>query len=664
MKRLIGIVLICAMTMGIVTACAPVIEVPETETAKTTAEGPVRPQDDYYRYINGERLANAEFEYGAETAESSFDISIVDDQVESVIKDTVAGTGYEIGSEEYVIQTAYNAFMEYDFNNEPIPEDLVKIFDDIDNAKTVDELLAIDAMLIRDYGLTGFFNAQVADNYFSSGERIITFSQRTALLDASFSDMRDDNFATDGLAESGKQIMQAKGYDLDTSKEYGKQLALLAVELYGSTDLDVMDAGWSYEYMTIVTAAELENDIFTNVDMSAYLAEIGLDSKYCDEFCIADRGQLECLNGILVDDNIEALKLWETGELFTQYMRFLAPHFTEFSGYVQESYDSMEDQAIDEIKKAFYEETDPIYVERFYTQEMDDALVSMCDDIREGYRVLIGNATWLTEGTRQGLLEKLDNIVYITGMDLKRHDASKYADLGGNYYEILLQYKRIHQADVIASLGEPVDRKDNGMPMQMVNACYDPGANTICITVAITNKPFFDVDADYYTNLGGLGSVIAHEMGHAFDSNCIVYDKDGVYNPSWIAPEDMEALEARNEEAVRYFEDNFVVFGVYHVDGEQTLGENYADLGGMECVTSLAKTDEDLIKIFESYATIWCSKTIDTQVVDLIAYDEHSPELIRTNAILSALDCFYEVYDVKEGDGMYIAPENRVSRWY
>ena len=663
MKRLIGIVLICAMTMGVVTACAPVIEVPETEPTESTSSGPVRPQDDYYRYINGDTLANAEFEYGSNSAADSFDISIVDDQVESVIRDTVAGTGYEIGSEEYVIQTAYNAFMEYDFNNEPIPEDLVKIFDDIDNAKTVDELLEIDAMLVRDYCLTGIFNATVSENSFSSDERIITFNQRTSLLEASFSDMRDDNFATDPLAEKGKQLMQAMGYDSDTAKEYGKEVALLAIELYGSTDLEVMDAPWPYEYMSIVSADEIK-DIFTNVDVSGYFNTIGLDPAYCKEFCITDRGQLECLNGILVDENLDALKVWEMGELATKYMRFLAPHYADFAEYVTDSYDTMEQQALDEIKKAFFKETDPIYVERYYSREMDDALISMCDDIREGYRVLIGNADWLSEETRQGLLEKLDNIVYITGMDLKRHDPSKYADLGGNYYEIFLQYQRIGQADAIASLGEPVERKVNGMPMQMVNACYDPGANTICITVAITNKPFFDVDADYYTNLGGLGSVIAHEMGHAFDSNCIVFDMNGDYDPSWIAPEDMETLVARNEKAVRYFEDNFVVFGVYHVDGEQTLGENYADLGGMECVTSLAKTDEDLIKIFESYATIWCCKSVDTQVVNLIAYDEHSPELIRTNAILSTLDCFYEVYDVKEGDGMYIAPENRISRWY
>ena len=216
----------------------------------------------------------------------------------------------------------------------------------------------------------------------------------------------------------------------------------------------------------------------------------------------------------------------------------------------------------------------------------------------------------------------------------------------------------------IASLGDPVDRKKAGMRMQTLNACYSPSENNITITVAITNEPYFSAGADYYTNLGGLGSVIGHEMGHAFDSNCIVFDKNGVYNPAWIADVDMKKLLERNEKAASYFEDNFTVFGVYHVDGERTLGENYADLGGMECVTSLAGSEDDLKKIFENYATCWCCKKVDVAIIDQLAYDEHSPEVIRVNAILSTLDCFYDVYDVKEGDGMYIAPENRISRWY
>ena len=662
MKRLIGIVLTGAMAVSMLSGCTQVV-IESKETSETTEEAPVRPQDDYYRYINGDKLKNAEFEYGDTSAGSAFEMEQIDDQIEGIIKDTVAGSGYAKGSEEDIIKTAYNAFLAYDFSNEPIPEDLAKIISDIDNVQSVDELMEIDAMLARDYGLTSILGITVSTNNFVSGENILTIPQQSSVLVLNFKDVRDDSFALDNLADNGKIVMKTLGYDDDTAGEYGKKLALVALDLYGATDLEIMDAQWQFEYMSICSKDEMDN-IFTNIDMSKYLKTVGFDPAYCDKFCVVDMEQTKQLNSILTDENIDALKTWELGRLYERYMRFIAPHYKEFAAYLTDSYDTLEEQAVNEISAEFFMETDPIFVERYYTQQTDDSLVSMCDDIREGYRKLISDADWLTDGTKKGLLEKLDNIVYITGMDLKRHDNSKYAGLSGNYYQIMLQYDRIQRLELIDSLSKPVDRKENGMPMQMVNACYDPTANSITITVAITNKPFFDPDADYYTNLGGLGSVIAHEMGHAFDSNCIVFDKNGVYNPKWIADEDMNVLLERNEKAVKYFEDNFVVFGIYHVDGEQTLGENYADLGGMECVTSLAKTNEDLKKIFENYATIWCMKKVDTEIINQLAYDEHSPEVIRTNAILSTLDCFYDVYDVKEGDGMYIAPENRVSRWY
>lgn len=664
MKRAIGIALACSMICGILTACGPaVIEMPSEETTETTAEAPVRPQDDFYRYVNGEKLANAEFEYGESSAAGAFDDKIIDEQIECIIKDTVAGSGYEKGSEEDVIKTAYEAFQAYDFKNEPIPEDLVKIIDDIQNCNSVEELMQLDAMLVRDYGLYGLLSLSVSDNFFATGEKILTFYQQTGVMNTTFEQMRDDNFAADDIASDGSLIMQTLDYDKDTSKEYGVKIANYAIELYGSTNMDIVDAEWPYEYMEILSKDEIEN-IFTDINISEYLKTIGCDAKYCDKFCVADKEQLECLGRLMSDENLDSLKMLELGAVYNKYMRFIAPHYALLASNVTDSYETIEEQAIDEISTTFYKQTDPIYVERYYSKEMDDALISMCDDIRAGYRVLISNADWLTEATRKSLLEKLENIVYITGMDCKRHDNSKYKDLSGNYYQLLLQYNRIARYEEIDSLSKPVDRKQIDMPMQMFNACYDPSANSITITVAITNDPFFNKDADYYTNLGGLGSVIAHEIGHAFDSNCIVFDKNGNYDPSWIAQEDRDALTARNEKAVRYFEDNFTVFGVHHVDGEKTLGENYADLGGMECVTSLAKTNEDLEKIFENYARIWCLKRVDTTIIGLLAYDEHSPEIIRANAILSTLDSFYEVYDVKEGDGMYIAPENRISRWH
>lgn len=662
MKRIIATALLCSVAACAFTGCT--VEVPEQtkETAETTAEGPVRPQDDFYRYINGDKLANAEFGYGDNTAADAFDRKIIEDQIESIITDVVAGSGYAEGSEEAIIKTAYNAFLDYDFTNEPIPEDLVDIISDIEDCRTVDDLMKIDVMLVRDYGLPGLMHLTVDYNYFEAGERVLTFNQLTEVLDVKFEEMRDDNFAADDVADNASIIMQTLGRDKETAKEYGVKTANLAIELYGSTNMEITDT-WDYLYMEILSRDEIDN-IFTNINVSEYVKLAGCDANHCDKYCVVDRGQLECLNSLLSDDNLDALKVWEIAYLYAKYMRFIAPHHKLLSHYVSDSYDTPEKQAVNEIREKFCLETDPIYVERHYTKEMDDALISMCDDIKGGYRDLISNASWLTEDTRKGLLEKLDNIVYVTGMDCKRHDNSRYKDLNGNYYQFLLQYQRLQQKDNIESLGKPVDREEIFMQMQVFNACYNPMANSITITVAITNAPFFDADADYYTNLGGLGTVIAHEMGHAFDSNCIVFDKNGVYDPDWIAPEDLNALNERNEKAVSYFEDNFTVFGVYHVNGEKTLGENYADLGGMECVTSLAKTEEDLEKIFENYAVIWCLKRVDATIVDLIAYDEHSPEVIRTNAILSTLDCFYEVYDVKEGDGMYVAPEKRISRWH
>ena len=103
---------------------------------------------------------------------------------------------------------------------------------------------------------------------------------------------------------------------------------------------------------------------------------------------------------------------------------------------------------------------------------------------------------------------------------------------------------------------------------------------------------------------------------------------------------------------------------MYHVNGEKTLGENYADLGGMECIVSLAKTKEDREKLFTNYAVIWSIKKTSDSLWDQLETDEHSPEILRTNSILSTIDEFYETYDIQEGDGMYVAPEDRISRWH
>ena len=664
MKRLMGVLLVLVMAISLVTGCSPASDKPAV-TSETTqkAKSEPRPQDDFYRYANLERLKDEKIDYNTGTAGDAFDSKFVDEQVETVVKSIVAGSGYDVGSEEDIIKKAYDAYLKYDFKNEPIPKDLEAMLDEISNAKTVEELLMLDAKLYKDFSIMNTLNLITEVNTFKADEKILSFSALREFAGADFSSVRESNSALDSIVSEVKAILQTRGYDKEAAGESGKKLANLALKIYGSTNMAYYDDHHDLSSVSICSKDEIDK-IMTNVKIKEYVKSFGIDEKHCEKFCVYDKSQLEALNSVLTNENLDALKALKIRTVYKNYMRVFAPHYKELSSYLTDSYETPENQAINEIRTKFAVMTDPIYVERYYKKNTDDALRSMCNDIKDGYRNLITNAKWLSEPTRKSLLNKLDNIVIVTATDVERQDKSTYAGISGNYYEILMKCQRIRMAEIVADFENPVDRKSIGMAMQEVNACYIAQYNNITICAAITNAPFFDANADYYTNLGGLGTVIAHEMGHAFDSNNIVFDQDGTYNPKWIADEDMKSLKARNEKAISYFEDNFTVFGIHHVDGKKTLGENYADLGGMECVTSLAKNKEDLIKVFKNYATIWGNKTLDTTVIDQLAYDVHSPDVIRVNAILATLNCFYDTYDVKEGDGMYIAPGKRISRWY
>ncbi len=650
------------MTLGFLTGCAaPVEESVETEASEVVL-GPARAQDDYFRYINEENLANAEFEYGEQSAGEAFDAHLVQDQVEGIINDCVAGSGYRVGTEEYVIQNAYNCFMAYDFESGEVPEQLDQILHEIDNISTVEEYLSMDARLARDYGVPEMFNFNIDTNYLGVDEYILGFENIGGVGDADFESLEDSYAPLNSLKTLGSSLMQAMGHSQEEADEAGTEYGYLAMDLYNATDLDILNEPMPFMYEQELSIDEIEQ-VFSNIDFTSYLEEYGVTG--IDNVAVVDIGQLEAINNMLTEDNLTALKVWLMCRFAQKYQRFIAGGYPELAAYASIEYASQEEQALYEIRHLFPRCTDVIYVEQYWNDEMDTALRSMCDDIRDGYRDLISNATWLSEETRQGCLNKLDNMIYVTASNTERLDPSYYAGLTyDNYLDLYIQVQQMGVQENINHLYEEYDRTSTWMYMQEFNACYNPSFNNITITVAITSSPFFDINADYYTNLGGLGMVIGHEMGHAFDSNCILFDENGVYDPDWIPEEDYQTLVDRNQAAVTYFEDYFTIFGVYHVDGEQTLGENYADLGSMECITSLAHNNEELRLLFENYARIWSSKMVGEALIDQIATDEHSPAIIRVNAILATLDSFYEVYDVQPGDGMYIAPENRVSRWY
>ncbi|MBR4494140.1 MAG: M13 family metallopeptidase [Clostridiales bacterium] len=664
MKRMKVLTVLCAAAL-LLSGCSNAVDVPQTEPVETlpVEEGPVRPQDDFYRYVNGETLADAEFAYGSGTAADALDDDAVVEAVEQMIADVSEGSGYQAGSEEYIVQNLYNLYLDYDFDNAGVPEELDQLFHEIDDAETLEEFLLLDASVSSEYGTANTLNLSVGVNYHGQYDAVLTFYLMGDVLGADLGELSGSYDALDTIRDNASNYLQAVGHDEEEADGIGTDLAYLMLDLYNAVPSEQYEDNGE-EYFQLYTAEQID-EILTNVDLDAYITAMGVDTAYADEFGVYAPDQLQALNGMLTEENLPALKAWAIGRLMITYGRFVNSGYDSLHVYSSVSNNTPEEDACSTIMKEFGVLLDPLYAERFYSEENDEALRDMCEDIREQYRILITQADWLTQGTRDGLLDKLDNMLVVTGMDVQRLDRSITGDLDyTDYFTLFRSLKTLGGRLLNQHLTGSIDRRSIEMRMYEVNACYVPNLNTITITVASSIDPIFDVNGDYYDNLGGLGATIAHEMGHAFDSNCILYDSNGVYNPSWLAPEDTEALEQRNEQAVRYFEDNFVIFGIYHIDGEQTLGENYADLGGLEAIAGIPETDEQRQIMFESYARSWCALIVDEVLIGQIANDVHSPSWIRVNAMLSTLEVFYETYDVQEGDGMYIAPGNRISRWY
>ena len=176
------------------------------------------------------------------------------------------------------------------------------------------------------------------------------------------------------------------------------------------------------------------------------------------------------------------------------------------------------------------------------------------------------------------------------------------------------------------------------------------------------SKAAFDPKLGEYKNLGMLGHVIAHEMNQAFDSISIVFDKNGCYDPEFIEQADRDTYKTLQEKVIDYYQ-NYKILDIYSIDGEKTLGENIADIGAMECLVNITDNKEEIRQILEGEAQEWAALTEITEVLTKLEGDTHSPGEARVNAVISSVDKFYEVYDIKESDKMYVAPENRIKVW-
>lgn len=637
----------------------------------------VRPQDDFYQYVNGTWLAKTEIPsdkatYGSFTALR--DKSRRD--VKAIIEETAKLENIEKGSDAQKVGDLYRSFMDTEKLEELGATPLQAEFAKIDALTNHDDVSAYFAEAQR-IGSDAPFGFYISNDSKNPTSYIMYFVQSGLGLPDRDYYLKTDEKSTQLQAKYLEHI--EKMFSLAGEKE-SKTIAqkIIALETAMAekqwTRVQRRDRNKSYNKFETTKLSELGKEF----NWPAYLKQAGADAE--THVVIAQKSYFEEFSKLFKSTSIDDWKHYLKWTLLNAYASQLSGDFDKqnFAFYDTTLNGTPEQEArwkrgVTSVNRLLGEVVGKIYVKKHFKPEAKTRMVELVENLRKAYKEAIIGLDWMGEDTKKQALDKLAKFTPKIGYPDKWQDYSqleiKADDLFGNYKRAsIFSYQR-----EVDKLGKPIDKSEWFMSPQTVNAYYNPDMNEIVFPAAILQPPFFNMEADDAVNYGGIGGVIGHEMGHGFDDQGAKSDGDGVLR-NWWTEKDLKEFELRTSKlAAQYSE--FEPLPGEHVNGELTLGENIGDLGGLTIahrayMLSLDGKDATVIddltgeqRFFMGWAQVWAYKYRDESLRKLIKTNPHSPAQYRGNGTLMNMPEFMKAYNVKAGDGMYRQPEDRVKIW-
>jgi putative endopeptidase len=314
-----------------------------------------------------------------------------------------------------------------------------------------------------------------------------------------------------------------------------------------------------------------------------------------------------------------------------------------------------------------------LYAEQYFKPEAKERMLTLVNNLQKVYADRIQKVDWMSPETKKKALEKLNAFIKKIGYTDKW---KKYDDveISKNTYFANLQSATKHEyKEMVDKLGKPVDKTEWGMTPPTVNAYYNPSFNEIVFPAGILQFPFFDFAADDAINYGAIGAVIGHEMTHGFDDQGRQYDAAGNLK-EWWTKADADKFKTKADKVAAFY-NNFSLLDNQHVNGSLTLGENLADIGGLNIaydafkLTEQGKGDKKIDgftpdqRFFLSFAQVWRIKDRDESMRVRLKTDPHSPEMFRVNGPVYNMEAFYKAFNIPATAKMYVAPANRLGVW-
>ncbi|WP_452225623.1 M13 family metallopeptidase [Lacinutrix chionoecetis] len=496
--------------------------------------------------------------------------------------------------------------------------------------------------------------------------------------------IKDDEDSKEKRAKYKEHIARMLQYLGDTETEAIAQAdRILAFETrIAESKMDKVDRRDARKRYNPRSIEDLQKMVPT-VDWRNFLNGIGV--KKLDTVIVGDLGYFNRLQEILKEGNVEDWKAylrWDAlngaaGRLSTE----LDKANWEFYGKTlngDKKQRPLDERALGSLNGTIGEALGKLYVDKMFPPEAKAKAEKMIQNVILAFENRINDLEWMSPETKQKAIEKLKATQIKIAYPDQWKDYSaleiKSTEEGGSYLQNSLNASAWNFKKDIDKLGKPVDKSEWYMAPQVVNAYFNPAYNEIVFPAAILQPPFYNYTADDAVNYGGIGAVIGHEISHSFDDSGARYDKDGNLNDWWTA-EDLKEFESLGAALAAQY-DAIEVLPDVKINGKFTLGENIGDLGGVLAAYDALQlsfkengrpenidgfTPEQ--RFFMSWATVWRTKMRDDALKTRIKTDPHSPGMNRAVQPLLNIDAFYEAFDIKEGDKMYIAPEDRVRIW-
>lgn len=639
----------------------------------------IAPGDNFFEFVNGTWMTNTEIpdeysQYGAftELYENN------QKQLRELVKEVSAQKDVGIGSISQKIRDLYNSGMDTLTIEEagltPILSELQKVA----NLNTIADIQNMVAYMHTTGISPLFYVFAEADQENSTMNIAYVYQGGLGLPDVDYytNDNDESKNLRDNYLTHLSKMFHLSGKSEEEARKSAEDVLFIETELakVSKTRLERRDPNANFNKMEINDLAELS----PNFDWKSYFSHLGLENP--GEINVAQPDFFKGISDIMGETNIEQWKSYLTWNVLDSYANYLNQDMVDqnfdFYGRTLSGTPELQPRwkrVLNNTSSRLGEGIGQLYVEKYFPPEAKARMVELVENLRLAFADRIKNLDWMSDDTKTKALEKLALIKVKVGYPDEWKDYSSLEIVPDSYVQNVKNSREFEFNYNIRKVGKPVNDKEWGMTPQTVNAYYNPSKNEIVFPAGILQPPFFNMYADDAVNYGAIGVVIGHEMTHGFDDQGRKYDKKGNLN-DWWTQEDSKKFEEKTNKIIAQY-DSYPILDTLHVDGKLTLGENIADLGGLNIAYealqkayngNTPKPIDGLSsdqRFFIGYAQVWRQNIRDKELMRRLKIDVHSPGDARVNVPPFNMDVFLTAFDIQEGDKLFIPVSERASIW-